>query len=116
VNGTTIIRRPPIYILSCVKDPSLSNIRNFLNNDSQSDYCVQCHSGTIRNFIECKTISLNFTVHNNIDSILAHLLPFLNQCWIGKYGNTIDKDHYQNEELFAGVTSYFEYMKCFFSF
>ncbi len=49
VNGT-IIPRPPIYVLSCIKDPSLSNIKKY----PQSDYCVQCHSGTIRNFIECK--------------------------------------------------------------
>jgi hypothetical protein len=49
MNGT-IITRPAIYILSCIKDPSLSNIKKY----SQSEYCVQCHSGTIRNFVECK--------------------------------------------------------------
>ncbi len=40
---------------------------------------------------------------------LAHLLPFLNQCWIGKNGTTIDIDYEQNEDLLAGVTSYFNY-------
>jgi hypothetical protein len=51
VNGT-IVAHPPIYVLCCIKDPSLSNIRKHF----QSDYCVQCHSGTIRNFVECKDI------------------------------------------------------------
>ncbi len=48
-NGITKAR-PPIYVLCCIKDPCLSNIKKSL----QSDYCVQCHSGTIRNFVECK--------------------------------------------------------------
>ncbi len=49
INGTNLTR-PPIYVLCCIKDPSLSNIKKY----PQSDYCVQCHSGTIRNFVECK--------------------------------------------------------------
>ncbi len=44
----------------------------------------------------------------NISFYLAHLLPFLNQCWIGQNGNIIDQEEQQNEELFAGVTSYFK--------
>jgi len=59
VNGTVIIR-PPIYILCCVKDPFLSNIKKY----PQSDYCVQCHTGTIRNFVECKNLLFYFL--NNI--------------------------------------------------
>lgn len=86
----TTTTHPPIYVLSCVKDPSLSNIRKFLNNTPQNDYCIHCHSGTIRNFIE------------------SHFLPFLNQCWVRKYGNTPVHTHYQSEELLAGVTSYFD--------
>jgi hypothetical protein len=50
VNGTNI-SHPPIYVLCSIKDPSLSNIKKY----PQSDYCVQCHSGTIRNFVECKS-------------------------------------------------------------
>jgi hypothetical protein len=53
INRTNVIH-PPIYILSCIKDPFLSNIRKLVNNIPQTNYCVQCHSGTIRNFIECK--------------------------------------------------------------
>ncbi|CAF3432927.1 unnamed protein product, partial [Rotaria sp. Silwood2] len=45
----TMIACPPIYILSCVKEPTLSNTRKYLNDTPQTDYCVQCHSGTIRN-------------------------------------------------------------------
>jgi len=65
-NGTSI-KRPPIYILSCVKDPALSNIKKYSTNVPQTDYCVQCHSGTIRNFIECK--KLIFLFYKNIESI-----------------------------------------------
>jgi hypothetical protein len=84
------ITHPPIYILSCVKDPSLLNIRKFLNNLPNSDYCVQCHSGTIRHFLE------------------SHFLPFLHQCSIEKYGKSSENIPYQSEELLAGVTSYFD--------
>ena len=45
-----VIPRPPMYVLCCIKDSSLSNIKKY----PQTDYCVQCHSGTIRNFVECK--------------------------------------------------------------
>ncbi|CAF0768934.1 unnamed protein product [Rotaria sordida] len=86
----TTIRCPPIYILSCVKEPTLSNTRKFLNDIRRTDYCYQCHSGTIRNFVE------------------SHLLPFLNQCSLGKYGNTTGNDQHQTEELLAGVTSYLD--------
>ncbi|CAF0947926.1 unnamed protein product [Adineta ricciae] len=89
INGTIIIR-PPIYILSCVKDAILSNIKRYSTNIPQTEYCVQCHSGTIRNFLE------------------EHFVPFLNQCWTCKHGNTSVNDHYHCEELLAGVTSYFD--------
>ncbi|UJR10556.1 hypothetical protein I4U23_014756 [Adineta vaga] len=88
-NGVVIVR-PPIYILSCVKDPILSNIKKYSTNIPQTDYCVQCHSGTMRNFLE------------------SHFVPFLNQCWTCKHGNTAINDHYHCEELLAGVTSYFD--------
>lgn len=48
-NGT-IVTHPPVYVLCAIKDPSLSNIRKHF----QPEFCVQCHSGTIRNFVECK--------------------------------------------------------------
>ncbi|CAF4335997.1 unnamed protein product [Rotaria sp. Silwood2] len=85
-----MIACPPIYILSCVKEPTLSNTRKYLNDTPQTDYCVQCHSGTIRNFVE------------------SHLLPFLNQCSIGKYETATSNNQHQTEELLAGVTSYFD--------
>ncbi|CAF3390712.1 unnamed protein product [Rotaria sp. Silwood1] len=88
-NGT-IITYSPIYILSCVKEPILSNTRKFVNDTRRTDYCRQCHSGTIRNFVE------------------SHLVSFLNQCSISKYKNTTSNDQYQTEELLAGVTSYFD--------
>ncbi|CAF4568808.1 unnamed protein product [Rotaria socialis] len=78
--------RPPIYVLGCIKDLSLSNIKNY----PLSDYCVQCHHGTIRNFVE------------------SHLLPFLNQCWIGKTANKSENDYFQKQHLLVGVTSYFD--------
>ncbi|CAF1123406.1 unnamed protein product [Adineta ricciae] len=84
INGT-IITRPPIYVLCCIKDSVLSNMKKYL----QADYCIQCHSGTIRNFVE------------------SHLASFLQQCWSEKHGNTTDNNHEQNEDLLAGVTSYF---------
>ncbi|CAF1070974.1 unnamed protein product [Adineta steineri] len=87
-NGTVIVR-PPIYILSCVKDSTLANIKKSFNNIPQIDYCIQRHSGTIRNFLE------------------SHFLSFLNQCWTCKYGNMLENNHYQYEELLAGVQSYF---------
>ncbi|CAF3809984.1 unnamed protein product [Adineta steineri] len=83
-NGT-IIPRPPIYVLCCIKDSGLLNTKKY----PQSEYCVQCHSGTIRNFVE------------------SHLVPFLNQCWIAINGNITDNDYEKNENLLAGVTSYF---------
>ncbi len=46
---------------------------------------------------------------------LAHFLPFLNQCWVGKYGNTPVHTHYQSEELLAGVTSYFDHNRAIHS-
>ncbi len=46
-----------IYVLCCIKDPSLSNIKKY----PPSDYCVQCHSGTIRNFVECKSLIFLFS-------------------------------------------------------
>ena len=49
-------------------------------------------------------ISLLFDRKRKISVPLAHLLPFVNQCWIGKNGHTNDQD----EELLAGVTSYFK--------
>ncbi|CAM4768497.1 unnamed protein product [Rotaria magnacalcarata] len=82
----TRLTRPPIYILGCIKDLSLSNIKNY----PLSDYCVQYHHGTIRNFVE------------------SHLLPFLNQCWIGKTANKSENDYFQNQHLLVGVTSYFD--------
>lgn len=85
-NKEIIPTHPPIYVLSCIKDPSLSNIKKY----SQTNYCVQCHSGTIRNFVE------------------THLVPFINQCWVEKTGDSIDNDHQQNEELLQGVKSYFK--------
>jgi hypothetical protein len=105
VNGS-VVTHPPIYVLSCIKDPSLSNIRK----QFQPDYCVQCHSGTIRNFVECKIMFLFLRRGEDylIFVSLAHLLPFLNQCWIGQNGNIIDQEEQQNEELLAGVTSYFK--------
>lgn len=58
--NVTVNVNPPIYILSCVNETSLSNIRKSLNRTSQTDFCVQCHSGTIRNFVECNDFSLIF--------------------------------------------------------
>ncbi|CAF1029352.1 unnamed protein product [Rotaria magnacalcarata] len=81
---------PPIYILSCVKEASLLNTRKSLIDAPKTNFCVQCSSGTIKNFIE------------------SHLLPFLNQCAIDKHENTTQNDKYETEELLAGVTSYFD--------
>ncbi len=53
-------------------------------------------------------VKIYFIDMRNISFYLAHLLPFLNQCWIGQNGNIIDQEEQQNEELFAGVTSYFK--------
>ncbi|CAF0785219.1 unnamed protein product [Rotaria sordida] len=85
MNGTKITH-PPICILSCTKDLSLSNIKKY----PQTDYSIQSHHGTIRNFVE------------------SHLSPFLNQCWTEKNGNTIENDYYRKEKLLVGVTSYFD--------
>ncbi|CAF4603583.1 unnamed protein product [Rotaria sp. Silwood1] len=85
MNGTKIIH-PPIYILSYIKDLSTSNIKKY----PHTDHSVQSHHGTIRNFVE------------------SHLLPFLNQCWTGKNGNTIENDYCQRDKLLIGVTSYFD--------
>ena len=52
-NGT-LVTHPPVYVLCAIKDPSLSNIRKHF----QPEFCVQCHSGTIRNFVECKYMRL----------------------------------------------------------
>ncbi len=54
-NGT-IIPHPPIYMLSCIKDPLISNTRKMIQNDSQTDYYIQ--NGTIRNFVECKYLNI----------------------------------------------------------
>ncbi|CAF3534665.1 unnamed protein product, partial [Rotaria socialis] len=88
-NETTNIC-PPIYILSCVKEASLLNTRKSLTETPKTNFCVQCNSGTIKNFIE------------------SHLLPFLNQCANGKHENKTQNDRYQTEELLTGVTSYFD--------
>ena len=48
-NGNSVTRSP-IYVLCCIQDRSVSNIKTY----PQSNYCVQCHSGTIRNFVEGK--------------------------------------------------------------
>ena len=102
-------RNPPIYILSCVKDPSLSNIRKFLNNPPDINYCVQCHSGTIRHFLECKySIFYEDLIEVFLFRFSAHFLPFLNQCSFEKYGKSSENIQYQSEELLAGVTSYFD--------
>ncbi|CAF2393123.1 unnamed protein product [Rotaria sp. Silwood2] len=82
----TKITRPPIYILSCIKDLALLNIKKY----PQTHPSVQSHHGTIRSFVE------------------SHLLPFLNHCWTGKHGNITDNDYHQKEKLLAGVTSYFD--------
>lgn len=84
---STSVNCPPIYLLSCVKDSSLSTIRKVLNS---FDSLVQSHCGTIRLFLE------------------AHFLPFLQQCFIIKHGIHSEPSHYQSEELLAGVTSYFD--------
>lgn len=96
---------PPIYLLSCIKDQSLSNIRKY----SQTEYCVQCHSGTIRSFVECKIQKRKeylFLIKFLFLFLIAHLLPFLNQCWIKKTGD--NNNHQQNEDLLEGVKSYFK--------
>lgn len=102
----TIIH-PPIYILSCVKNSSLSNIKKNNNNILQTDSSIQHHNGTMRNFIECKNKYFQKIIFLYF-YFLVHFLPFLYQCSIEKYGNTSDNNHYQSEELLAGVTSYFE--------
>lgn len=81
------VNHPPIYLLSCVKDPSSSTIRKVLN---PLNSLVQSHCGTIRVFLE------------------AHFLPFLQQCSTIKHGSISEPSHYQSEELLAGVTSYFD--------
>lgn len=48
-NGNSVTRSP-IYVLCCIQDRSVSSIKTY----PQSNYCVQCHSGTIRNFVEGK--------------------------------------------------------------
>lgn len=47
----TTNNHPPIYVLSCVKDPSLSTIGKVF---SLLDSPVHSHHGTIRLFLECK--------------------------------------------------------------
>lgn len=100
--NATVVTHPPIYVLCAVKDSSLSNIRkNF-----QPEFCVQCHSGTIRNFVECNHHIFSPCSTFEYSPFIAHLFPFLNQCWIEKTGDRIDQE--QNEELLLGVTSYFK--------
>lgn len=99
----TRITRPPIYVLSCIKDLSSSNIKKY----PLSDYSVQCHHGTIRNFVECNN---NFYSNSFLIFFycLAHLVSFLNQCWTGKNSHMIEDDCYRKQQLLHGVTSYFE--------
>ena len=76
INGT-IIARPPIYVLCCIKDSILSNMKKYL----QADYCIHCHSGTIRNFVECNHMSfLSRCRKIQLLFDLAHLTSFLQQC------------------------------------
>jgi hypothetical protein len=40
---------------------------------------------------------------------LVHLLRYLHQCWFNKCEKPVDDEPYRNEELLAGVQSYYEY-------
>ena len=50
----TITKCPPMYILSHRRDPVISRLRKNIHDTSQKDFCTQCHSGPIKNFVECK--------------------------------------------------------------
>ena len=82
-------------------------MRKFVNTDSQSNDAVQYQQGSIRNFIEGRRRVIRSS-SCIAETLLAHLLLFLNQCWFGKSQLNTDRDHCRSEELLAGVQSYFE--------
>ena len=106
-------KKPPlIYRLSCVKDPTQSNIGKYSNAMSIDDHSI----GTIRNFLECKPHKKKTKlISKHCLLFLAHFVPFLNQCYVEKFGPSIENVHYQNDDLLASVTSYFDHNRAIHS-
>lgn len=61
--------------------------------------------GILSNVNTCDCLPVDWFV-----LFLAHLFPFVNQCWNEKTGHLTEQDdqRQQNEELLLGVTSYFK--------
>ena len=57
-----------------------------------------------------RTLFSNRIISNVSRFLLAHLIRCLNQCWINKTDEQIDRDFCRSEEILAGVQSYFQYV------
>jgi len=82
-------RRRPIFLFSTTREMSFSSLRTLIDVQQQLDDPVQNLHGSIKTFVE------------------AHLIRCLNQCWINKTDEQIDRDFCRSEEILAGVQSYF---------
>ena len=80
-----------------MKDFSYSTFQSY----PQTNFCVQCHSGTLRNFVKRKEDRKEMFLSSRKFSSADHFVPFLNQCALEKAAQRLIADELTPSFSFA---------------